>query len=50
MKREIKLFCSSNVASVFFKANNITWYICFEFRKKKRKKMLVFLRRGRGLF
>lgn len=49
MKREIKLFCSSNVASVFFKANNITWYICFEFRKKKRKKCQFFFEKGAGV-
>ena len=49
MKREIKLFCSSNVASVFFKANNITWYICFEFRKKKRKNCQFFFEKGAGV-
>ena len=48
MKRKIKLFCSSNVASVFFKANNITWYICFEFRKKKRKNVSFFEKGGGG--
>jgi len=50
MKRKIKLFCSSNVASVFFKANNITWYICFEFRKKKRKNVSFFEKGGGGYF
>jgi len=47
MKREIKLFCSSNVASVFLKPIILHGIYALNL-EKRREKMLVFLRRGVG--
>ena len=48
MKREIKLFCSSNVASVFLKPIILHGIYALNLEKKKRKKMLVFFWEGGG--
>ena len=48
MKREIKLFCSSNVASVFLKPIILHGIYALNL-EKRREKMLVFSRRGVGV-
>lgn len=49
MKREIKLFCSSNVASVFLKPIILHGIYALNLEKRREKNVSFFLRRGRGV-